>query len=134
MATLGDLMRNRMRARGMTGKDLAARIGKSPNFVSKLLTGKMEETPSPGELAAIGEALGLPMDAMLEGLGYPISPDRGFAAAQDDALADLWSILIELDEDHRVYAADSLRAALALQQRRRGRTRYLSAAAAATNP
>jgi transcriptional regulator with XRE-family HTH domain len=103
----------------MTGRDLAERIGKAPNYVSRLVNDKMEETPRPEDLAAIGEALGLSMFAMLEGFGYPLSSEDVFASAAGEGRETTASLLQAVEEENLDVVEAHIRAVIELQERQR---------------
>jgi transcriptional regulator with XRE-family HTH domain len=99
MDRLGRLVKTTRTRRGYaTQTALAAAMGKSPSFVSRIERGAAKELPPPEDLQVIGSALGLSMRTMLEVTGYlePVevngTPDV-ITIPVDDPRAELVTLL-----------------------------------------
>jgi hypothetical protein len=79
--TLGALIRQAMRARGMRKVDLVQRMERSPTFVHRLIHDLDKYPPPPDVLADLRRALGLSMRDMLTALGYEIESGASPSAA-----------------------------------------------------
>jgi transcriptional regulator with XRE-family HTH domain len=69
VTTIADRLREALRARGMTVYWLAERSGVSESYLSRLLSGQRGDRVSGDKIAAIGRALGVRAEWLLDGDG-----------------------------------------------------------------
>jgi transcriptional regulator with XRE-family HTH domain len=69
---LGRIVREQRKARGLTQRALAARVGTSPNYLSALENG--EQVGEPAVLQALADALGVPLPNLLHATGMGTTP------------------------------------------------------------
>lgn len=69
VTTIAERLRDALRARGMTAYRLAERSGVSESYLSRLLSGQRGDRVSGDKIAAIGRALGVRTEWLLDGAG-----------------------------------------------------------------
>ena len=92
-----DLLKRAMRRlEDMQGQELAARIGKSPSYVSKLINDVAKETPPPHVMAAIERVLEIPVAVQLRSWGYdiPNGPTPAYTDPDLAAVVAAWPMLL----------------------------------------
>lgn len=87
----GDLIKNARSRRGMTGVDLAQKMGRSHSVIVRWERGQPSNAPDPETFWDFSEALGLPPEEMLEALGY-LKPGDG-TPAETEAVSAVRAIL-----------------------------------------
>lgn len=95
MAEFGALIKRAREQRGLTGVELAHRIGRQHSFVVRYEKGQPSNLPDPHDFNAFARELGLSKTAMLEAAGYldPEPASDVLTIPADDPRADLLRML-----------------------------------------
>lgn len=115
--TLGQIVDQAMKQRGLKGYELAARLGKQPAFVSRLINDEIKETLPVADMEAIERELSIPQPVMLRALGYaiPKAPRPTYGDNRLDILANEWD---QLADNERTFIFGMI----AVSRHRRGLT------------
>lgn len=99
----GKLIEDGMRQRGYVGYQYAAMLGKPQSWLSRIMNGQYANPPTPEDMTALSETLGIPKRRMLEALGYidPEDQEPGIAHTirADDPRAALLDMLASASDD-----------------------------------
>jgi transcriptional regulator with XRE-family HTH domain len=99
----GKLIEDGMKQRGLVGYQFAAMLEKPQSWLSRILNGQYANPPTPEDMAALSETLGIPKRRMLEALGYlgpeEQEPDIAHTVRDDDPRAALLDMLAEATDD-----------------------------------
>lgn len=101
MAEFGALVRNARESQGMTGVELAGKIGRPHPFVVRIETAKNSNPPDPKTMDDLSRVLHIPKPRMLEVLGYLDREDSG-RKDMDDPRAHLIGIIDQHEWDWAV--------------------------------
>lgn len=119
MKTLGELVAAGMERREMSGKELGAAIGRDGSFISRIVTGRMKELPTPHDLEGISREIGVPVRELIVAAGYKLdepNEDEGSPELREvlavarlvewnddrlDTVIGLMRIYIKKDQDAR---------------------------------
>lgn len=104
--TLGNMLRRAMERKGITGVELAERIGRTASFVSELINDEKKVPPPPATLAAIERELGVSQVVMLNAWGYTVHPSGPRARLEPGREAVL-NVLEEMTDEERLALADA---------------------------
>lgn len=104
--TLGQLLKAAMDRRGISGVDLAARIGRTTSFVSELINDEKKVPPPPATLAAIERELGVSQVMMLSAWGYTVR-QPGPRMQSEPGREAVLSVMEEMTEEERLALADA---------------------------
>lgn len=75
MQVLGDVIRRGREQRGWNQRDLAGRLGWDNSRLSRIERGAMKELPTPEDMHALADVLGVPEARLLEAAGYRVADD-----------------------------------------------------------
>lgn len=100
MAEFGALIKRARERKGLTGAELATRLGRPHPFVVRIETAKNSNPPDPQTFADLARVLGLSETEMLEALGYLSRelPGDVVTVAADDPRAEIVRLLAEVDD------------------------------------
>lgn len=104
--TLGQMLKDAMERRGISGVELAERIKRSPSFVSELINDEKKVPPPPATLAAIERELGITQLVMLSAWGYAVKPS-GQAESPEPGREAVFDVVDRMDEEERHALADA---------------------------
>lgn len=93
VSSLGQFVRERRSARGITARDLAMTVGIEPSMLSRLETGTMKTFPEPWLIHAISRELQIAPDMMMEAAGYLESSPAG----DPEHIRELMGLLRRID-------------------------------------
>lgn len=99
MREFGALIKRAREQRGLTGVELASRIGRQHSYIVRFERGQASNPPDVHDFHAIARELNLPATSMLEALGY-LTPDHNEngEAGLEDVHARLDPHLAKLNE------------------------------------
>ena len=97
MQRFGKLIEDGMKERGLVGYQFAAMLGKQQSWLSRILNGQNANPPTPEDMRALSQTLGIPVRAMLEALGYleptELEPQIAYIIERDDPRAEILAML-----------------------------------------
>lgn len=115
-ATLGEIVRNRRLALGITQEELAYAVGREQSWVSHIERDKYKSLPEPELFAALARALRMSQADILRRMGY-LSDEAEPAEAQPDEAVVLTNMAEEAEHIRDEYVRDKLLAEIGFARR-----------------